>query len=85
MAERKTLEIYVVVDEDGQYSASTDSSSDARDNYDSDHGGGDQLETYKIELSVELPGEKVVRLVSGTVPASAPSDFRGSVRYEPEG
>jgi hypothetical protein len=74
---RQTFDIWVVVDEDGSHSVSPEDAGDAVSNYESEHGGA-IFDVYKIEFTTELPGERVVTVVSGSYDAPQTQPASGS-------
>lgn len=67
MASRKTLHIWVAVDEDGNYRVHEYGASDATQLLHEDEGGEECVDVYRIDLDVPIPGVK-------TVPVTAQED-----------
>jgi len=73
--EKVTATFWVAVDADGSTAHSSDSSSDAADRYNDEVDSGDPFDIYKIELTVNKPGQSrsTVR-IDATQPQRARDD-----------
>lgn len=63
------IEVWIVVDESGDYAIGKDED-EACERYTDDIGGGDNYSKRRIKVSIQVPKPKVLEL-TGTVPAEA--------------